>query len=383
MTDFDEKNELLDRIKTEVKTNPQPFIAMGVLTVIVTIIVSTMLFALDSDDVILEDNSSDAVFAKKTLPDDYLNPTGFKPKVEVKTVYVEPEKPEPKLDPRDLFTPLPEPTIDNNEIYRRQLLEKRRKPHKIFKVENAPSNAHFKSFPTKTIDVSQDKDYSDLGLEKNIPSYPVDLTRVLTVTNIIPITLESSIRSDIGSQKVQAIVNQDVYGTHGRTVLIPRGSKAVGSYEPLSEPGEERLEIVWTRLERPDGIAMIMDAEGLDVQGRSGLSGKVDTRFMDKYSNSLLLATLASVAQLSVSTDSPAQASAASNFSSEFSAVSAELAAQGFELEPRVSIPAGTRMTISPLTDLFFPEPKLEKVTITPVDKQKSQNLFANNNGVE
>lgn len=310
---------------------------------------------------------SEKTFVSQQTPDDYLSPFSNLPVPEKEVIVIEPE-PEPKitLRPEDLFTPLPDPLPNKYEVLRGKILEARRKTQGIFKVSEESTVTDFKPLPKRIIENSFDIDYKDLGLEKNIPSFPVDLTRVLTITNVIPITFESSIRSDIGSQKVQAIINQDVYGTHGNTVLIPRGSKAVGAYEPLEDPGDERLAIVWTRIERPDGIAIVMDAEGLDVQGQAGLSGKLDSRFFDRYGNALLLATLASAAQLTVDAESQAQASAAANFSSEFSAVSAELISQNFDLAPRLTIPSGTRSVISPLTDIFFKDPVLDEITVVP-----------------
>ena len=361
----------INKIGQELRNDPKPFLIAGSALLASTFLITAAVTTLDKKSQIKPLAQSDQIMAQTLLPDDYLNPNSFYPKAEKEIVYIDPPaQPREMIDPRDMFLPLPNIGPDKMELMRLELMEKRRKMANVFKVENKPTNINYQRTPTKMVDVSAHDDYRSLGLEKNIPSYPVDLERVLTVTNIIPITLESGIRSDIGSQKVQAVVNQDVYGTHGRVVLIPRGTKAIGEYEPLEEPGDERLEIRWTRLERPDGIGIVMDAEGLDVQGQSGLSGEVDSRFKDRYGNALLLATLASAAQLSVGTDSEAQASAASNFSSEFSSVSAELVSQGFDLAPRIKIPSGTRMVISPLTDLFFREPELEEITVRPVEAE-------------
>ena len=67
-------------------------------------------------------------------------------------------------------------------------------------------------------------------------SYPVDMSRVVTVDKYMPAILQNEINSELGG-KVVAQVEENVFGGHGRNILIPAGGKAIGRYKPLTKVG--------------------------------------------------------------------------------------------------------------------------------------------------
>lgn len=75
---------------------------------------------------------------------------------------------------------------------------------------------------------------------------------------------------------VSAMVNRPVYDSRtSRTVLIPEGSRLVGSYTSEVSAGDDRLDIAFTRLVMPDGRAFNLPqfpASGGD--GTIGIKGK-------------------------------------------------------------------------------------------------------------
>ena len=100
---------------------------------------------------------------------------------------------------------------------------------------------------------------------------------VLARGSVIPAVLESSIDSDLPGL-VRAWVAETVYDTvTGGHVLIPRGSRLVGTYGSGAPTGQRRLFVSWTDLLLPDGTPVPLG--GTASLGADGASGvRVDGR---------------------------------------------------------------------------------------------------------
>jgi type IV secretion system protein TrbI len=94
---------------------------------------------------------------------------------------------------------------------------------------------------------------------------------------VIPAALITGIRSDLPGQ-VTAQVTENVYdGPSGRFLLIPQGSKLVGTYDSQISFGQDRVLLVWTRLILPNGRSIVLERQpGADTQGFTGLEDEVD-----------------------------------------------------------------------------------------------------------
>jgi type IV secretory pathway VirB10-like protein len=149
-------------------------------------------------------------------------------------------------------------------------------------------------------DQNVDKDFTNQGFQKSIPTYPVNLDRTITSTKFIPIVLYTALNSELPSKKVIAKVEQDIYGDHGRKILIPKGSTAEGSYESLNDVGDTRLQISWNRILTPEGINIVVRSETVNEVGGAGVSGEIDNRMEDRYGAALLFSSVSALAQLSV-----------------------------------------------------------------------------------
>lgn len=289
-----------------------------------------------------------------------------------------PPKQKERVSVRDLFTikEAPPPTISQEEILRRQMIEKRRS---IGTVKVAQRNAQGRTLQFKTVfeDQSRDTDFGAHDLAKSIATFPVNLDRVLTADRFISAVLYTEVKSELPSKKVIAMVDQDVFAAHGRKILIPKGSRVLGEYEPLDEQGAQRLQINWYRILTPDGINVKLDSETADAQGSAGMAGELDNRYVDRYGTALLFSSLSALAQLSVDTESESQASAADAISSEFGSVTAEAFRQSFDVLPRVRIPRGTRINISPLTDVWFKPAVVGQSRVIPTKELELGGMYS------
>lgn len=108
---------------------------------------------------------------------------------------------------------------------------------------------------------------------------------------LIPAVLETALDSTRAGN-VRAIVSRDIRGFDGSRVLIPRGSRLIGVYQTDLAAGQNRALVEWTRLVRPDGVTIALASPAGDLQGRTGIRGRVDSHFIERFGSALLQTTL-------------------------------------------------------------------------------------------
>ena len=108
---------------------------------------------------------------------------------------------------------------------------------------------------------------------------------------LIPAVLETGFDSTKPGF-ARAVVSKDVRGFDGKNVLIPRGSRLIGTYVADIAPGQRRAIISWTRLIRPDGMTITLDSPAVDTLGRGGVPASVNTHFFQRLGDALLQSTV-------------------------------------------------------------------------------------------
>ena len=108
---------------------------------------------------------------------------------------------------------------------------------------------------------------------------------------VIPAVLETALDSTRAGG-ARALVQRDVSGFDGSRILIPRGSRLYGEYEASLQPGQNRALVRWTRLIRPDGVTIALDSPSSDPLGRTGIRGKVATKFLQRFGGALVQSVL-------------------------------------------------------------------------------------------
>ncbi len=108
---------------------------------------------------------------------------------------------------------------------------------------------------------------------------------------LIPAVLETAIDTDVPGY-VRAVVSQDVRSFDGSRVLIPRSSRLIGEYKGVSQAGQRRAYLMWTRLVRPDGVSIALASPAADFSGQAGIGGQVNSHFLSRFGSSILLSIL-------------------------------------------------------------------------------------------
>lgn len=108
---------------------------------------------------------------------------------------------------------------------------------------------------------------------------------------IIAAVLETPLNSDRAGM-ARAIVSSDVRSFDGTRILIPRGSRLIGDFKADNNPGMRRILVTWSRLIRPDGVAIRIDSPSSDAMGGAGVPGSVNTHFFERFAGAVLQSTL-------------------------------------------------------------------------------------------
>lgn len=101
--------------------------------------------------------------------------------------------------------------------------------------------------------------------------------------------LETRIVSDIPGF-ASCLVTERVYSLNGQHLLLPKGSKILGSY--ARNPVGERVAVVWDRIITPTGVDVNMASPGIDNLGGAGLPGNYDAHWRSRIGAALLISLL-------------------------------------------------------------------------------------------
>ena len=119
----------------------------------------------------------------------------------------------------------------------------------------------------------------------------IDPKTTVTQGTLIPAVLETAIDTDVPGF-VRAVVSADVRSFDGTRVLVPRSSRLIGQYRSGMQAGQKRAYVIWTRLIRPDGVSVAIASPAVGFAGETGLAGKVDSHFFERFGSAMLLSVI-------------------------------------------------------------------------------------------
>jgi type IV secretion system protein VirB10 len=167
---------------------------------------------------------------------------------------------------------------------------------------------------------------------------------------IIPAVLETALNSDLPGY-ARAIVSRDVRGFDGSKVVIPRGSRLIGQYKSGVATGQSRAFIVWSRLIRPDGVSVQLASPVSDSSGQSGLSGKVDRHFVQRFGSAILLSVVSGLAS---SLGDGSSSTVVIGGSADAQSAAGQALASDSKISPTIRVPQGTPIQVFTARDLDF-----------------------------
>lgn len=212
----------------------------------------------------------------------------------------QPEPPPPETQPISMEPLTPPPVLQAPPTD--ELLESaRRAPVMAYDRPVRTEEANSEDLPYPSADVVY-PDLSDIGQPRNeladklqpTPLEGVSAARlpnrhlVVTQGTSIPCVLETAMSSDVPGF-VSCVMIRDVMSDSGHVVLMDKGTQVVGEYQGGVRRGSSRMFVLWNRAKTPNGVIVNLASPATDVLGRSGVSGKIDTHFRERFGAALLL----------------------------------------------------------------------------------------------
>lgn len=178
--------------------------------------------------------------------------------------------------PRPAYAPLPPPTDDLGRPVEPQ-------PSVVYEPQFVP--------PPPAAQGGERGSVAGRGAERVTAGRFANPSHTVPLGTVIPAVLETALDSTRPGA-VRALVQRDIRGFDGSRVLIPRGSRLYGEYEGALAAGQKRAAIRWTRLMRPDGVTIDLDSPASDPLGRAGLTGDIDSKFLQRFGGAILQSIL-------------------------------------------------------------------------------------------
>jgi type IV secretion system protein TrbI len=177
----------------------------------------------------------------------------------------------------------------------------------------------------------------------------------------IPGLMVGGLTSDMPGMVVGE-VSQNVYDSAtGNDLLIPQGSRVVGSYDNSVSGGQERIGVIWNRIIFPDTSSIQLGSmEGADQGGYAGFKDLVDKHWWDKFAAATIIsiagagAQLAQPQQSAFSAYSPASV-ASGQLTQGYSQLGQEYARAGLAIPNTIEIRPGYVFTLMVNKDVHLP----------------------------
>ncbi len=173
---------------------------------------------------------------------------------------------------------------------------------------------------------------------------------LLAKGSFIDCTLETAIDSSLPGMTT-CVTATDTFGVDGTTVLLERGSKLVGETKGEVQQGSARVFVLWSEARTPTGVVIPLASPGTDELGRSGLEGKVNRHFFERFGAAILISVIDGAVQ------SAAQSSGDGNsvvYNSSTTDVMTEVLKSTVNIRPTVTKRNGDRIQILVARDLDF-----------------------------
>lgn len=178
---------------------------------------------------------------------------------------------------------------------------------------------------------------------------------LLSAGSVISASLITGLRSDLPGLVTAQVTSQVFDSPTGRFLLIPQGSRLIGSYDSVVAFGQKRALIVWQRIMLPDGSSLkIENVPATDASGYSGLQDKVDFRTWALLKGVALSTLLGVGSQLTVSGESDLVQAIRESTQQNVSRAGDQLTSRSLNIQPTITIRPGSTVRMVVHKDLIL-----------------------------
>ena len=184
---------------------------------------------------------------------------------------------------------------------------------------------------------------------------------MLFAGTFIPATLTTGLNSDLNGVLVASIRNNVYDSTTGKYLLIPQGSRLIGTYNHDVAYGQNRLMAGWNRIIYPNGTSISLHGQpGTDLQGFSGFTGEVDNHYAKIFGASFVMGlifggtTMATGNQATNPYQISAGATIANQVGAQMSQAGLQVVSRGMNIPPTIIVSPGYKFNVLTTADLIL-----------------------------
>ncbi len=186
------------------------------------------------------------------------------------------------------------------------------------------------------------------GLQKPVSPYEV------MAGTVISASLISGLNSDLPGLVI-AQVTANVSDLSGRIILIPQGSRLLGSYDSVVAFGQSRALVVWQRIIMPDGSSIQIDnVPATDTSGYAGLQDEVDYHTWALLKGVALSTLLGVSTQLTLSGESDLVTALRQSTQDSINQAGQQITEKNLGIQPTITVRPGWPLKVIVHKDLIL-----------------------------
>lgn len=177
----------------------------------------------------------------------------------------------------------------------------------------------------------------------------------LNAGSVIAASFITGLNSDVPGI-VTAQVTQNCFDSAtGRILLVPQGSRLIGTYDSMVAFGQRRALVIWQRIIRPDGSSLTIDnVPATDAAGYAGLSDKVDFHTWQLLKGIGLSTLLGIGTELSISGDSDLVRAIRQSTQQNVARAGDQIVTRTLDIQPTIVVRPGSPVRLLVHKDLVF-----------------------------
>lgn len=178
---------------------------------------------------------------------------------------------------------------------------------------------------------------------------------LLSAGSVISASLITGLRSDLPGLVTAQVTSQVFDSPTGRTLLIPQGSRLIGSYDSVVAFGQKRALVVWQRIMFPDGSSLWIDnVPATDASGYAGLQDKVDFHTWALLKGVAFATLLGVGSEMTVTGESDLVQAIRESTQQNVSRAGDQLTSRNLNIQPTITIRPGATVRLVVHKDLIL-----------------------------
>ncbi len=178
---------------------------------------------------------------------------------------------------------------------------------------------------------------------------------LLSAGSVISASLITGLRSDLPGLVTAQVTSPVFDSPTGRILLVPQGSRLIGSYDSVVAFGQKRALVIWQRIMLPDGSSLRIDnVPATDASGYAGLQDKVDFHTWALLKGVALATLLGVGSEMTVSGESDLVQAIRESTQQNVSRAGDQLTSRNLNIQPTITIRPGATVRLIVHKDLIL-----------------------------